>query len=273
MDNTVAVNTYDNIANGNGKLGNVNGGTLKLIALITMFIDHFGATIIESKLPTDATGEYAGSSGMFLLYLVLRLIGRIAFPLYIFLLVEGFKYTRNRMKYLLRLVVFSFASEIAFDMAFNKISINDIKHLKLIEFSYQNVFFTLALGFAALMCIDATGKALQNKLTKAAAIVVIAVIFALIAKYLKTDYDASGVMAIVVMYLLRDKPKLGISMTILALVFLTFSKMINFLELAALIDIWPISKYNGAKGKGNKWFFYIFYPAHLLILALITMAL
>ena len=82
--------------------------SLKLIAVITMFIDHFGATVMgQAVLRLPAVRADAGLyQNMLLLYRLIRYIGRIAFPIYCFLLVEGFLHTRNKMKYLLRLGIF-----------------------------------------------------------------------------------------------------------------------------------------------------------------------
>lgn len=141
----------------------ITGSTLKIIAIVTMFIDHVGAAIIEhymnllylndadycrdlitSKVP-GLWAEWMGDiSAVQNIDMIFRAIGRIAFPIFCFLLVEGFLHTRNVKKYLIRLLIFAFISDIPFDLAF----------FAEIGLGHQNVFFTLLLGILALVCID-----------------------------------------------------------------------------------------------------------------------
>ena len=99
----------------------LSGSTLKLIAIVTMFIDHLGVVAFETQI-----------SNYMVPYYIMRLIGRLAFPIFCFLLVEGFFHTRDVKKYALRLLVFAFISEIPFDLAFNR---------QLFYWRHQNVFF------------------------------------------------------------------------------------------------------------------------------------
>lgn len=141
----------------------ITGSTLKIIAIVTMFIDHVGAAVIEqymnllylndadycrdlitSKVPglwAEWMGDIAAVQNIDMIF---RAIGRIAFPIFCFLLVEGFLHTRNVKKYLIRLLIFAFISDIPFDLAF----------FAEIGLGHQNVFFTLFLGVSALACID-----------------------------------------------------------------------------------------------------------------------
>ena len=119
----------------------LSGSALKIIAIVTMLIDHIAATVIIRILKF---GGY--NDGLYQLYRVMRNIGRIAFPIFCFLLVEGFMHTRDREKYALRLGCFAAVSEIPFDLAFNG---------KVLEVGYQNVFFTLLLGLLTMMAYDA----------------------------------------------------------------------------------------------------------------------
>lgn len=101
----------------------ITGSTLKIIAMITMLIDHIGATIVLQLVQRnsdnfDAFGNVR-MTGMVILYYVLRGIGRLAFPIFIFLLLEGFQYTHNRFLYIGRLLLFAIISEIPFDLAVN----------------------------------------------------------------------------------------------------------------------------------------------------------
>ena len=131
----------------------LSGTALKIIALIAMFIDHFAAIFIgdylESAIPPDLSQEEytqlfqanPSLAGINLLLVVMRLIGRFGFPLFAFLMVEGFEHTRSVRKYLLNMLVFALISELPFNLGFSS---------ALIYPGYQNVFFTLFLG---LLCI------------------------------------------------------------------------------------------------------------------------
>ncbi len=103
----------------------MNSFHLKMIAIITMLIDHTAAVLIPSNT---------------VLWLVMRCIGRLAFPIFVFLLVEGFYHTRDVKKYLLRMGAFALLSEIPFDLAF---------YGKVLEFTHQNIFLPYSLGYCA----------------------------------------------------------------------------------------------------------------------------
>ena len=127
-----------------------SGSTLKLIAIITMLIDHIGAAVIARLL---IAGQ--GSELLYKIYYAMRAVGRVAFPIFCFLLVEGFFYTGSRKKYALRLFGFALLSEIPFDLAFSG---------KILEFGYQNVFFTLLIGLLTIMLFDEVTAALDPEM-------------------------------------------------------------------------------------------------------------
>lgn len=214
----------------------VTGAGLKWIALVTMLIDHIGAVFCE---------EIVSVSGSNIPYWIMRGIGRIAFPIFCFLLVEGYVHTGNRLKYGLRLFCFAVISEIPFDLAFWQSFVN---------WNYENVFFTLALGLLAMFVLDyfKENPWLQLGLVCCAMV---------LAEVCRTDYGGAGVLLIVGFYFFRgNELARGIS-AFLILVFL-----MNILEAVAMIDFLPIHFYNGKRGRQLKYFFYIFYPAHLLFL-------
>ena len=103
----------------------VKGSTLKIIALITMLIDHIGAFLIEPYLLNNGVFPFAFDISiipkefktLYIIYIITRLIGRIAFPIYCFLIVEGFLHTSNLKKYAFNLLLFAFISEIPFNLA------------------------------------------------------------------------------------------------------------------------------------------------------------
>ena len=144
----------------------ITGSTLKLVAIITMLIDHTAATILDRTLMARGMGELdatnpqavldfmSENAGLYYLDSFMRLIGRIAFPIFCFLLVEGFKYTHNKWNYAIRLGIFALVSEIPFDLAlFNQF----------LEFSHQNVYFTLLIGLLMLTGFELISEKLAGK--------------------------------------------------------------------------------------------------------------
>ena len=117
----------------------INGSTLKWIAALSMLVDHFAVVFRRGSI---LAGSPLLTSGQ---YYFLRGVGRLAFPIYAFLLAEGFFHTRSVEKYLLRLLLFGLISEIPFDLAFES---------AWLDMSYQNVFFTLFLGLLAVYLWD-----------------------------------------------------------------------------------------------------------------------
>lgn len=117
-----------------------SGSTIKIFAMITMLIDHTAAVVLQ-RLITIGENSNSIDSALYFIYVLMRLIGRLAFPIFCFLLVEGFLHTRSQKKYALRLAAFALISEVPFDLAlFGKIN-----------FGYQNVFFTLLIGLLVLI--------------------------------------------------------------------------------------------------------------------------
>ena len=246
----------------------ISGYWLKMIAVITMLIDHSAATILERilvQMPSWAPATVDNWEQWYRLDLLLRGIGRMAFPIYCFLLVEAFHYTHSRRKYAARLFVFALISEVPFDMALNQ---------SVLEFSYNNVFFTLFLGLLVIMAADwvmerFSSDNLTSEIGRITLLVVIGMVGCALASYvISCDYGASGVIAIYIMYLLRSKRELGFALAVVSLG--VFS---GELELLALLMLIPLHFYNGTRGKQHKYFFYAFYPLHLLLLALIAWGL
>ena len=230
------------------KKNGISGSALKWIAALTMFIDHCTAVLVEA-------GWIAGFRAVsYNEYLVLRGIGRLAFPIYCFLLAEGLLHTRNVKKYLLRMGLFALISELPFDLAL---------HRTFFTPKYQNVFFTLFFGLLALSLWQ---WLTQKKGFRALGLLLIAAL-AWLAELCRTDYGWQGVAVISLMYLLRELP-VPRDLGMLAVLFTS-----STLELAAFPDVVLFRLYNGQRGRQRKYFFYLFYPAHLLILAGIRWAL
>lgn len=224
-----------------GKKG-ISGSTIKMIAIISMLIDHIGAVVVERMLYFPQYREE-----LLTLYMILRSIGRLGFPIFCFLLVEGFAHTGNVWKYALRLGVFALLSEVPFDLAFSD---------SLLYNGYQNVFFTLLIGLLAMLLIDRIGKRKWPLALKVLLQLCAAVAGMYIAEFMRTDYGALGVMCIMTVYIFR-KNRLA-QVIAGAVVFLW--------EIPASAAFLPVAAYNGKRGWKMKYFFYAFYPCHLLLL-------
>ena len=230
----------------------MSGAVLKSIAVITMLIDHIGAAFFYVFTSSyDGSAAFAGAD---MIQQVLRIIGRTAFPLFCFLLVEGFLHTRSRIKYLLRLGVFAFLSEVPFDLAFYDV---------LWDTTMQNVFFTLFFGVLAMASLhwgENWHAAEPKKIWRRLVGLLGAVLCVGAAYLLRTDYAGGGVLLILVMYVLRNE-RVWVSLAGYATMCLVM------MESWCFPAFFLIPKYNGEKGKSVKYFFYVFYPVHLLLLA------
>ena len=174
--------------------------------------------------------------------LVMRLIGRLAFPIFCFLLVEGFVHTRSVKDYAMRLALLACVSEIPFDLAIFG---------KAFYWDYQNVAFTLLLGIGAMSAWKkCEGKSVFQVLSAGG--------FCLMAMMVDCDYGAFGVFLIVLLYALRENRRWQA----------IFGALSVLWENSAPLAFILIYFYNGERGKANwKYLFYTFYPLHLLILA------
>lgn len=213
---------------------------LKLIACVTMLIDHVGAALLPQ-------------------YIILRVIGRIAFPIYCFLLAEGVAYTKNPRRYGLRLGIGAVLSEIPFDLAlFGAMTLR-----------YQSVMITLLLGFVMAECM----KRVKKEYCK----ILLTIPFAVAAEWLCTDYGAWGVGLIAMFVLTRNAPHKLVAQTVgmAAICCLMDSYVMTIwglrvpIEMFALASMVLIALYSGQKlsrSRTLQWGFYLFYPVHLTVL-------
>lgn len=258
---------------GNSSKG-ISGSSLKIIAIICMLIDHIGASALVKVIWSDPSNFDSNGIIRFtpivIVYFIMRGIGRIAFPIYIFLLVQGFGFTSNKWKYFLRLCLFGLVSEVPFDMAFC-LTKEQLIAGELINFSYQNVFFTLAIGLLVLIFVDKIrGAGFSNKIIGILVELLVVAFGMIAAEILKTDYSYIGVLAIYVAYFVNQKELPEQEKRIKQMIFTCVAlALAGWSELIALVDIVLIKKYNGQRGIDIKLLFYWFYPVHLLILGLI----
>lgn len=225
----------------------MSAATLKKIAVITMLIDHVAVAffcIFTSNY--DGSAAFAGADTI---YQVMRIIGRTSFPLFCFLLVEGFCHTKSVRKYLLRLFVFACLSEVPFDLAFFD---------KIWDFSMQNVFFTLFFAVAAMECLHRSEKSEVKRLRAAWMLGV--VVCTLAAYVLRTDYSWKGVILVLLLYVFRYQRIVACFAGYAAMCLLMLSSW-------GFPAFFLMNGYNGKKGNGSKYFFYVFYPVHILVLA------
>lgn len=204
---------------------------LKLVAIITMLIDHIGMILFPQIF-------------------IFRIIGRISFPIFCFLITEGYIHTSNFKRYLIRLGLFAIISQIPFNLALTA---------RPFYFYSLNVFFTLFFGAVCIWLIDK-----QRPFIAIPCIIAIM----LLVTWLKTDYSYFGIMLMLAYYLARNNKILRASSgSILCIGKGILQGAPYYLEAWGAISALPILLYNGKKGKYSfKYFFYIFYPAHLLIL-------
>ena len=248
----------------------ISGSTIKIIAIVAMLIDHIGAVIIAGiierslvqqgiySLNTSNLQELmqftAENGAIMLINILMRLIGRIGFPIFCFLLVEGFLHTKNVTKYALRLLAFALISEIPFDLAFNG---------KPFYWGYQNVFFTLFIGLLVMIAYRAIEELHIKKFIKIILDILALAAGIVISMLLKTDYGTTygiGVICIMALYIFRKNKVHQITAGCITFIW----------EITALFAFIPIGLYNGRRGLRMKYFFYAFYPLHLFILYLIA---
>ena len=227
-----------------------SGSALKLIAVATMLIDHIASALLRNHSFFNQTLEIGSKSYDLSIYIFLRTIGRIAFPIYGFLLTEGFRYTHDRKKYALNLLGFALISEIPWNLL----------HGGTLLYGSQNVFFTLFLGLLCMIIYETYQQDFKKQLLYLSGIAVFGLFF-------KADYGLKGIGFLFAMYLLREKkiPQALICTSILA-------TTIPY-TLGVACAFLPINLYNHERGfiKGKFWkyAFYAFYPVHILILYII----
>lgn len=225
---------------------------LKIIALVSMLIDHTGVILSMNSYST-----------------VLRLIGRIAFPIFAFLVAEGCFYTKNIKNYMLRLFIFGVISQLPFILFTGNIN-NFFTHL--------NIFFTLGLGVLCIYSYNVFNTKINRELLKRLMIVCSCYFILITAESLNTDYGAFGVFLIYCLYLCKNSSvtlfKLKIRQLFVLSIFILLcyppiTQYGRYMFIGGSISLLPIILYNGNKGKSFKWLFYVFYPLHLIILVLV----
>lgn len=221
--------------------------TLKIIAAFAMLIDHIGY-VFAYQLPYE-------------FMIQLRIFGRISFPIFAFLIVQGFLHTSNRMNYLARIMGFGVGIILLLALLSRTLGVEVPSSL--------NIFITLGFGILALWWIELYWE------TSWLITSVVVFLGVLLVDFMHVDYGAYGVLTIVLFYVTRNNPLwmvLGFSALTAASVGADMLRVTNAstIQLYAVAALPLLLMYNGEKGKYSwKYFFYVFYPVHFGILILI----
>lgn len=226
---------------------NYTGSDLKIIACITMLLDHIAAIYIFK----DGVFVDNISGGILLLGVIFRIAGRLSFTIFCYLMIEGYIHTHNKLKYCLRLFIAALISIVPFSLCFFS---------ELINFSYQNTIFTLFIGLITISLIDYFSKFENNKYLFQICTVLF---FATLSQILHFDYGFFGIIYIYSLYIFKNNRKTQFIVSSIPLFFSGFGQIIGS---AAYFFI---SKYNGDQGIKMKYIFYSFYPAHLFAIYII----
>lgn len=210
------------------KLTKEQSDWLKIIAILLMIIDHIGVVFFPEQS-------------------VWRIIGRLAFPLFAYQLAVGFQYTRDRQKQLTFLMFFALVSQIPYMLALGV----SLENLSL------NVFFTFVLSYGFMMLWE-----MKKRVTFAIALVLLLLMLPAV------DYGIYGILLPVGFYLLRNHPPLQVILLVMAtMIKACIGSPLQVFAIFAIMLILIMSQLKLPPVKLSKWFFYVFYPAHLTILA------
>ena len=241
------------------KLKCLNGTHLKIIAMVCMLIDHLWATVVPGNM-------------------WMTCVGRIAFPVFAFQVAEGYAHTKNFKKYLLRMLLFAVISELPYNLMAGGYWFSPFG---------QNVMFTFCLALLLIRLIDKARA--KHWVWGLAATVIGAFAGYFVGMLTFVDYYGFGILMVLVFWLFREV-RFGriimlaaviyincVMMGGLHLEFILFGREFLFPQQGfAVLAMIPIFLYNGRRGLESKWFQYLgyaFYPAHMLILALVAMFL
>ena len=232
----------------------LTGAHIKYIAMFLMLLSHLAQTRLLYELSID----YWTMADIFVF------LGRISMPIFCFFTVQAVIYTKDIKRYFMRMLVFALVSEVPFDLAI---------HDSPFFIRNQNVIFTLLIGAIAIYLIDLLWKGDYKTTLKTVGIIGVSIIAMMLASILQADYGPNGVLAIILMYLAKDSKFLTVLAILISFAFefivggYNIPRSYGFVYLSIPL----IMLYNGKRGKQNKWAFYIFYPAHLLVIYLLKL--
>jgi len=210
---------------------------LKMIAIISMFIDHIGYAIF---------GKFS----------YFNYIGRLAFPIFAFQISEGYAHTKNLKKYFFRLFLFAIVSQLPF-MLFTSIISS--------EFSL-NIFFTLLLGLACIFIYDKSKYKILG--------ILFSIVIGIIAQITNCDYGFYGIAIILIFHIFKNNfinASLFFVITtaikyLISMILYGFNDVYLYLFVCTIISAIFLAAYNNKKGRNTKYLLYLFYPLHLLLI-------
>lgn len=255
------------------RIKGVSGSTLKLMAVCFMAMEHFGRIVIERGiLMTLPRGAMSDRDFAFLESMedVLIAIGRMAFPIFCFFLVEGFLHTKHLKKYVFHLLLFAIISEPVYDLAFYGTGFT---------MEEQNVLFELLLCLV-MMILQQRILQMEGRVKWLFALF-IAICAGYMAEVLHLDGGLFGVALVSVFYLFSGKRVTRVFAAALVIIAascyrvgggfeFSFSNVLDVCVAMELVSLVLLNFYNHTRGFGWKYFFYLFYPLHLLLFSQVT---
>lgn len=250
--------------NSSAKYFEITGTGLKIIAMITMVIDHFAGGLFEYWVLHNKGAMSAETfEGFHFACKLMRGVGRMAFPIYCYLLVEGFLHTKNVKKYALRLGAIAVLSEVPFDYLFRR---------KLFFLEYNNVIWDLLIALGCLYAYSLIEKRKFDIVMEYVAKLSVMALGMVLTFFMYLDYAEAGVCCVSIMYFFhsfdKEREILGFSLGVASLALFSSES-----EMWALFMVIPLYLYNGRRGRDSKairTFFYLFYPAHIAVFAVVA---
>lgn len=220
------------------KINGLTNNQLKIIAMLAMLFDHIGIVLFPQNI-------------------VFRIIGRIAFPIFAYMIAEGCTYTKSKTKYLIKMAGFALICQSVYSFVTGSL--------------YQNILITFTLSVTVIFCID---KSIEKSSLLSGAVLLtvsgIVVFICLVAPQLlelhdfQIDYGLSGVLFPIAVYLAPTKRE---KIICAVLIMLLMGFVFGGVQWYALLSVPLLLLYNGKRGQTSlKHLFYIFYPTHLVVI-------
>ncbi len=234
----------------------INGTILKVLAMVTMLCDHiFGIGLSDAEW--------------------LHVLGRLAFPIFAFLIAEGYAHTKDFKSYCLRMLGFALLTEIPFNLMMGG----------LIHPFHQNVMFTFLLSLLLLRAVDRLMEKTSSLLLKLLLVALFTALGYALGQITFVDYFGCGILTVFLFHFTREK-RWGWAVQLAGMWYINWMLLSGYsfslsllghellvpVQAFALLALVPIWLYNGQRGPGGKkfqYFTYAFYPAHILVLVLI----
>lgn len=248
--------TQNTNVTGSGKM-DLSAATLHILAMAFMLMDHLWATLLPAQ-------EW------------LTCVGRIAFPIFAFMAVEGYFHTHNLKKYLLRMLIFAVISEVPFDLMYGGTWFYPV---------HQNVIWTLMMGLAGIHLMETVRKK-KSTFVYILVSAIVVILGGLLGTLSMVDYYGIGVLTVFIFYFFRGRKwwcllgqmlalywvnveLLGGLMYPIRLFGMEFELCQQGLALLALLPIWLYRGRQGYHSKPFQYFCYAFYPIHMLVIVLV----